>query len=136
MTNPPIDVPKITMNAIGGVVVLFRHRSKGIRRMLEFGEILETGDVNVLHRWNILTDTFMQISELTRLLETLQLYGGYTKKDMISELEEKRIILEWMVKNKITGIDDAGYVVSSYYKDKAKVAGLARDDVPFSRDIL
>ena len=109
------------MNAIGGVVVLFRHRSKGIRRMLEFGEILETGDINVLHRWNILTDTFMQISELTRLLETLQLYGGYTKKDMITELEEKRIVLEWMVKNKITGIDDAGYVISSYYKDRAKV---------------
>jgi len=136
MTNPPIEAPKITMNAIGGVVVLFRHRSKGIRRMLEFGEILETGDINVLHRWNILNDTFMQISELTRLLETLQLYGGYTKKDMITELEEKRIVLEWMVKNKITGIDDAGYVISSYYKDRAKVFDLVKQDAPFTRGML
>jgi archaeal flagellar protein FlaI len=136
MTNPPIDVPKITMNAIGGVVVLFRHRSKGIRRMLEFGEILETGDINVLHRWNIQSDTFIQTSELTRLLETLQLYGGYTKKDMIDELEEKKIILEWMVKNDVTSIDDAGYVVSNYYKNKANVVKLAVDNVKFSKDIF
>jgi hypothetical protein len=37
------------------------------------------------------------------------------------------MVLEWMVKNKVTTIDDAGYVVSSYYKDKAKVwAGKGR----------
>ena len=57
MTNPPIDIPKITMNALGGVVVLFRHRTKGIRRMLEFGEMLVTGDTNVLYKWNILNDS-------------------------------------------------------------------------------
>jgi flagellar protein FlaI len=136
MTNPPIDIPKIIMNAIGGIVVLFRHRSKGIRRMLEFGEILETGDVNVLHRWNVANDSFMQISELTRLLETLQIYGGYTKRDLTSELEEKRIIMEWMVKNNVIGMDNAGYTVSSYYKNKGKVLQLAKDDVPFSKEIF
>lgn len=136
MTNPPIDIPKITMNAIGGVLVLFRHRSKGIRRMLEFGEILETGDINVIHRWQVLSDSFTQISELTRLLETLQLYGGYTKADMVTELEEKRLVLEWMVKNDVTRIDDAGYVISNYYRDKTKVIQLAKDDVKFSRDIF
>ena len=98
--------------------------------------MLETGDVNVLHRWNITTDTFLQISELTRLLETLQLYGGYTKKEMLSELEEKRIVLEWMVKNNVTQIDDAGYTISNYYKDKAKVVGLARGDAPFTKDMF
>ena len=136
MTNPPIDIPKITMNAIGGVVVLFRHRSKGIRRMLEFGEILETGDINVLYRWNILNDTFQQISELTRLLETLTLYGGYTKKAMVEELASKKVILEWMVKNDITAIDDAGLVVANYYRDSAKVLAIAKSGAPFSRAVF
>ncbi len=136
MTNPPIEAPKITMNAIGAIAVLFRHRSKGIRRLLEFGEVLETGDVNVLHRWNIINDTFLQTSDMTRLLETLQLYGGYTRKDMVDELEQKRVILEWMVKNNVSGIDDAGFVVSRYYKDKDKIFGLAKDAVAFDRDTL
>ncbi len=136
MTNPPIDIPKITMNALGAVVVLFRHRTKGIRRMLEFGELLNTGDVNVLYKWNILTDRFGQISEMTRLLDTLTLYGGLTRKDMIDDLAERAMVLQWMIKNNLTGIDDAGYVVASYYKNKDKVIQLAKDNVTYSKDLL
>lgn len=136
MTNPPIDVPKITMNAIGGIVVLFRHRTKGIRRMLEFGEVLSTGDVNVLERWNVINDTFNQISDMTRLLETLTLYGGYTKKEMLDELDKKKMVLEWMVKNDVIDIDNAGLVVASYYKNSDKVIDLAKEGVPFSKELF
>jgi flagellar protein FlaI len=136
MSNPPIGIPKITMNALGAIVCLFRHRTKGIRRMLEFGEMLNTGDVNVIYKWNILNDKYTQISEMTRLLETLTLYGGLTKKDMVDDLAEKSSILDWMVRNDVVGIDDAGFVVANYYKHRDKVVKLARDNVTFSRGIF
>jgi len=136
MTNPPINQPKVTMNALGGVVVLFRHRSKGIRRMLEFGEMLGNGDINVLYKWNILNDRFAQISEMTRLLDTLTLYGGLTKKEMAVDLAEKALVLEWMAKNNVMSIDDSGYVVANYYKHKDKVIKLVKDNVPYSRSLF
>ena len=136
MTNPPIDIPKITMNALGGVAVLFRHRTKGIRRLLEFGEVLNTGDANVLYKWNIMNDTFGKVNEMTRLMETLTLYGGLTKKDMTDQLAEKSKVLNWMLKNDTVGIDDAGFVVASYYRHRDKVMGLVNEDVPYSRDLL
>lgn len=136
MTNPPIDIPKITMNALGGVVVLFRHRSKGMRRMLEFGEMLNTGDVNVLYKWNILNDRFGQISEMTRLLDTLTLYGGLTRKDVAEDIAEKSAIMRWMVRNNVVSIDDAGYVIAHYYKHKDKVIGLVNDNVEYSKNIF
>lgn len=136
MTNPPINVPKITMNALGGIVVLFRHRSKGIRRMLEFGEVLNTGDVNVLYKWNIMNDTFGQINEMTRLLDTLALYGGLTKKDILENVAEKSKILNWMIKNNLTSIDDSGFVVVNYYKHRDKVIQLVNEDAPYSRDMF
>jgi len=136
MTNPPIAVPKITMNALGAIVCLFRHRTKGIRRVLELGEVLTTVDVNVLYKWNILNDKYSQISEMTRLLETFTLYGGLTKKDMAEDIAEKNTVLDWMVRNNITGIDDARFVVANYYKHKDKVVQLVKDNVPFSRDIF
>ncbi len=136
MTNPPINIPKITLNALGGVVVLFRHRSKGIRRMLEFGEIQNTGDINVLYKWNILNDSFGQINEMTRLLDTLTLYGGLVRKDIAENIAEKSMVLEWMLRNNITGIDDSGFVVANYYKHKDKVIQLAKDNVKYSRDIF
>jgi archaeal flagellar protein FlaI len=136
MTNPPIDVPKITMNAIGGIVVLFRHRTKGMRRMLEFGEMLNTGDINVMYKWNILTDKFVQTSDMTRLLDTLTLYGGLTRKDIVADVEEKAAILDWMIRNNITGIDDSGFIVAHYYKHKDKVIQLVKDNVTYSRELF
>ncbi len=136
MTNPPIGIPKITMNALGGIAVLFRHRAKGIRRLLEFGEVLDSGDVNVLHRWDVINDSFNRISEMTRLMETLTLFGGYTRKELAESIEEKRTVLEWMVRNDIMNMDDAGYVVAHYYRDKSKVLALAAENAKFSRELL
>ena len=136
MTNPPIDIPKITMNAIGAVVTLFRHRTKGVRRMLEFGEMLGTGDINVLHRWNIIDDTFNKISDMTRLLETLTLYGGLTNKEMMDDLANKKVVMEWMVKNNVINIDDSGFIVANYYKDPERIIKIASEGMKFSRDIF
>ncbi len=102
MTNPPIDLPKVMLNAMGGIVALFRHRRLGIRRVLEFGEITSTGDASVLYRWNMRNDTFPQISTMTKLSEMIALYGGYTYKEILDEVQEKNKVLNWMVTNKLS----------------------------------
>ena len=136
MTNPPIDTPKIMLNSIGAVVTLFRHRRLGIRRVLEFGEVLLNGDVGVLERWEARSDTFARIGDLTRLSDTISLYGGYTSAEIIQDIDEKAKIFNWMVKNNVLGVDDSGYVVASYYKDASKVVKAVEDDVPFSRKLF
>ena len=136
MTNPPIDIPKIMLNAIGGIVTLFRHRRLGIRRTLEFGEILLTGDINVNTRWNMRNDTFPQVADITRLTDTIALYGGYIRAEIFAEIADKATVLDWMVKNKIFDMDECGYIVANYYKNKDKVLQLVKDNVPYSRGIL
>ncbi len=136
MTNPPIDVPKLMINAIGGIVTLFRHRRLGIRRVLEFGEINRNGDATVLYRWNSRQDTFMQIGEMARLADTIMLYGGYTRNEMLDEIEEKRKILEWLVKNKVFDVDATGYVIANYYKDKNSVLEIVNKDMPYSSEMF
>ncbi len=136
MTNPPINIPKISMNALGGIIVLFRHRSRGIRRMLEMGEVLETGDVNVMYKWNIMDDRFAQIAEMTRLQDTITLYGGFNKKEIAEEINERSMILQWMIKNNVLSIDDAGLVIANYYKHRDKIVQLVKDDVPYTKGLL
>ncbi|MDE1873680.1 MAG: CpaF family protein [Candidatus Micrarchaeota archaeon] len=136
MTNPPIDVPKMMLNAFGGVISLFRHRRLGIRRVLEFAEMLRSGDVSVVYRWDARNDAFAQIAEIARLSETISLYGGYDRNELSDNLEGKQKILNWMVKNNITDVDSAGYVVSSYYRNAEKVLKMASDNVPYSKDML
>jgi flagellar protein FlaI len=136
MSNPPINLPKLMLNSISAIPVLFRHRGKGIRRVLEFGEVLTNGDVNVLHRWDVYSDTFSQIGDMTRLGEMLSLYAGLTKKEIEQDIAEKVKILTYMVDNDIIGIDDSGFVVANYYKNRSKVVEIAEKNIRFSRDIF
>lgn len=136
MTNPPIAIPKIMLNSIGGLVVLFRHRTKSIRRVLEFAEVLHDGNANVLYKWSVRNDKISQISDLTRLAETLILYGGLTKSEILTDMNEKSKVLEWMVKNNIMDVDDSGFVVANYYKNRAKVMDIVNSGQNFSREIF
>jgi flagellar protein FlaI len=131
MTNPPIGIPKILMNALGAVLVQFRHRSRGLRRTFEFAEVLRSGDINVNYRWNIRSDTFTQTSDLTHLAETIALYGGLTKNEIKDDVDTKVKILNWMAGNDVVGVNDAGTVVASYYKNKSKVLGIVSDNAKF-----
>ncbi len=136
MTNPPIDTPKIMLNAIGAIIVMFRHRRLGIRRVFEFAELLNSGDANVLTRWDIRNDKFVTLSSMTRLGSTIAMYTGYTQNEIEADLDEKEHVLDWMVENKLSTVDDAGYVVSSYYKDKERVLKAVNAHTPYNRDMF
>ncbi len=132
ITNPPIGIPKILINAIGGIVSLFRHRRLGIRRVLEFGEIVKTGDANVIYRWNLKNDTFLQIAEFGRLGELLMLYGGYTKSEVSQDLKDRKEMLDWLVGNKVIDVDEVGYAIANYYKQKDNVLDLVKKKVSYT----
>ncbi|MEM3841292.1 MAG: type II/IV secretion system ATPase subunit [Candidatus Micrarchaeaceae archaeon] len=136
MTNPPISVPKIVINALGAVIVQFRHRSKGIRRTFEFAEILRTGDANVMYRWDVREDIFTQVSDMTRLSETLSLYAGLTKREIDQDVAEKSEVLNWMVKNNVVDVDNAGLVIANYYKNQSRVMDIVRSDIKYSEQLF
>ncbi len=136
MTNPPINTPKIMINAIGGIIVAFRHRSRGIRRILEFAEMMKTGDANTLYRWSMRNDTFNQVGDMLRLQEIIGLYGGLNMREIDDEVAEKAKILMWMVKHNVTNVDDSAYVVSNYYRNKQKVLDIVKNDVEYTQNMF
>jgi len=136
MTNPPIDIPKVMLNSLGAIVSLFRHRRLGIRRVLEFGEMLSIGDVTVTNRWDMKSDTFIQLNALSRLVETISLYGGYTRADIKEDISEKTRVMDWMVRNKVIDVEDSGAVVANYYKDKDRIMKIVDDNATFSKDMF
>jgi hypothetical protein len=95
---------------------------------------MRTGDANVIYRWDMREDSFLSVSTLTRLEETLNIYAGMTKKDISDSLQEKSLVLNYMVNNNIIDVDDAGLVVANYYKDRKRVVENARNNVKFSHD--
>jgi len=120
MTNPPIDIPKLMLNALSLIVVQHRDRRIGRRRTLQIAEILPNGDTNVLLQLDAQKDKLNQINESQVLMETINLYTGLTPDEIRKDINEKINILKWLVKNNITNIHQIGLIFAKYYIKKLK----------------
>ena len=127
-TNPPIEMPKKLMNSIGGVVVQFRHRRLGIRSTLEFSEIAKEGNANNLYRFNYKNQALEKTNSPAAIMDRLNLYAGYSEKDFVQEVGEKKMILEWMVRKGIYGVNETGKIIAEYYYDKDHIVRMAEKD--------
>jgi len=120
LTNPPINIPKEMLDALAGMVVTFRHRRFNIRRVLEFAEV-DKAKSNVLYRWDVKSDRIKGTGKMGKLGELLSLYAGMESREIEEDVEEKMKVLNWMVKNDYSDVDQVGEIVSNYYLDPDEV---------------
>ena len=126
LTTPPINLPKSMLPSLGAIITQYRNRRTGVRRTLEFAEITDSGDANVIYRWDPKTDELKEVGEPTRLAETLALYTGMSPKEMKDDLADKGKILRWMVEKKYFEVNIVGKVSSDYYLKPDEVLDAAR----------
>ncbi len=125
ITNPPINIPPSMVTAVDLFAVMFRDRRKGVRRLFEVAEVLPTSvegrifaRANLLYQWNAREDKIEKIQEGTKVIEELQLKTGMTREEIKKDLKEKEEVLDWLVKNKITDLNEVGKIISLYYSRK------------------
>ncbi len=125
MITPPINLPENMLEAVHVILVQYRQRRTGVRRTLELGELVRKGptkvEVNVIYRWNAKKDQLDKVAPYSRIYEEITSYSGMNEKEIEQDIQEKKKILEYMVKNSIFSIDDVGKIIALYYRDKSKV---------------
>lgn len=136
LVNPPINIPRTMLDAVSAIVVQFRHRRLGMRRVLEFAEVVKGGNVNVLYRWDLKSDTIRELNEMSVLADTLALYAGMTRQDIRDDVEEKAKVLRWMFKNNVRTVDEVGLVIARYYRSPGDVMSLVQSDAKFNPEDL
>ncbi len=117
LTNPPINVPKEMLDALAGILVTFRHRRFGIRRVLEFSEVEAGGKLNNIYKWDVKKDILKGVNKLEKIESLLELYAGLSPKEIAEDVSEKMDILDWMVNNKYSSVNEVGEIVSKYYSE-------------------
>jgi flagellar protein FlaI len=142
LIHPPISVPEPLLDALDLIVVMFRDRRRGIRRVYQVAEILSptdmpslfvkketafgsvgdgrTGGVRDLYKWNPTNDKIEKSQDSIKLIKKLKAFTGLSDAGIRRDLEEKKRILEWMVKNEIGSVDAVGKVIAEYYQDPKK----------------
>lgn len=128
MTNPPINIPETMLEALHLIVVCFRDRRSGIRKILQVAELVPSEEsgraglkTNVLFRWKPAGDKFIKQSESYRLIDELRLHTGMTTVEIQKDLNDKEKILNWMLKNNIDTLDMVGRIISDYYTDPNRI---------------
>ncbi len=135
LIEPPISVPKAEIEALHLMLVQYRDRRRGVRRTLELAEVLVGGErdlgLNYLYRWQPRTDSFVKVNESIRVTEELNLHTGMTPKEISADLKERQDILDWMLRNKIKGVNEVGSVMRYYYKEYDRLTeAVAKDRKP------
>jgi len=121
LINPPLSVPANLLSAVNLNVIMFRDRRRGIRRVFQVAEFNEKGnrtDANILYRWVPEGDKIIKHSESSKFFEDITKNTGMTRPEMEKNLEEKRVILTWLMKNKIRSLEEIGKMMNHYYGDK------------------
>lgn len=133
MTNPPISIPDVMLEALHLIAVQYRDRRKGIRRTYQVAELIPTGEVgekivlkpNILYRCKP-TGEIIAHGECIRIFDILNMHTGMTPKELLDEIDEKIEILDWMVKNKINTVNDVGKLISEYYSNREEALKLIK----------
>ena len=116
LTNPPINVPKLVLPALSAIVVQNRNRRTNQRRTLQIAEIMPNGDPHIIMQYNPAKDELTRVDKFKTINKTLQLYTGMSDAEIEKDLEQKKAILEYMVKNDIRDLNAIGQLMSKYYR--------------------
>lgn len=124
LVNPPLNVPPNLLKTVNLNVVMFRDRRMGIRRILQIAEFeAEKNEAkpNLIYRWSREEDTMIRHSESARFFEDMGRHTGLSEKEIEKNLEGKKEIFRWLIKNNLRSLKDFGTVMNLYYRNRERL---------------
>jgi flagellar protein FlaI len=136
LENPPISLPRALLTSLD--VIVFQNAidmgGKTVRRMTSVTEIVKIDpDTNQLifmepFRWCSKMDDRFESCGASKILNNIKLQNDWTDKQLDTEFENRKIILDWMAKEDIRDYRDVGRIVADYSKYPEEILKKAREE--------
>lgn len=129
LTTPPISLPPTLLQNINIIIFLVRSKVGGdyVRRADNILEVVGVSEEKLLTRnvfeWKPLNDTF-DIVDKSVVLENISRRLGMTEDTIKDELNRRKLVLDWMRKNKVFDYRNVAKIVSTYYTNPKNVLDL------------
>ena len=128
LTNAPMSVPKIMIQAIDFIIMQNRiYAPNGVtfRRISEVAEVVGSEEgviqLNKIFQWNPETDEIEKVGITSKTLSDMARLSEYSLNDLYREIENRKIVLNHMVNYNIRSVNDVNEVLELYYSDSQKV---------------
>ena len=136
LENPPISVPRIMLQTLGGIAIQIQARVnfRLVRRIKEVVEIVgidpETKDLltNTVFEWDNTNDTYRYMGKSV-ILERIMEKRNWTAEKIQTEWANRTTILDWMMAKGIRRIEDVVNVISAYYSTPEELMRRVRDQM-------
>jgi flagellar protein FlaI len=122
LESEPMNIPRTLLTTLDLIAVQRRvvFRDRVLRRIVTLTEIVGIDPAtrelitNEVYRWNPVNDVFERLRRSYRLEEIVKI-RGMTMEEAEMEIERRKEILEWMVKNNIRHYEQVNKIIRDYY---------------------
>ena len=128
LTNPPMSVPEIMIQAIDFIIMqnrIYTPSGVSFRRISEVAEVvgMEEGTVqlNKIFQWNPERDMIENVGITSHTLTQIADLSGYSINDLYNEIDNRKLVLRYMIIHNIRSVNEVNGVLEQYYKDPQKV---------------
>lgn len=128
LTNDPMSVPPVMIGAIDFIIMqnrIYQPNGVSFRRISEVAEVVgfEEGVVqlNKIFEWNPETDVIENVSISSKTLNEIGKISGNSLHDIYNEIENRKTVLRYMVKNNLRSIKEVKQIFEAYYKNSDSV---------------
>ena len=136
LENPPINVPRIMLQALDIVIIQVQVRvgEERVRRAKSITEIVgvdaTTGELltNEVFTWNASKDEFFY-SGRSYVLESVMQNRGWNDEHLQDELKRRQEILEWARMKNVKHYKDVAKIVVSYYREPGTLMEIVRKEL-------
>lgn len=124
LTEPPMNVPKIMIQALDAVVMQQRlhHRGKGlVRRITEIAEVTgfeeDKPQLSRIYKWDARKDSLEPTGVPSQIKKTIADFTGISGEEVEIEIEKRAAIIEWLREQEIRDIFEVGRFIQEYYRN-------------------
>jgi flagellar protein FlaI len=142
LETPPIDLSPSLIESLDAIIVMTNAKEKGksARRVKEISEIQSVdASTGISHSkrvfsWIPSEDVFKEEVMESFVLQKISFEEGATMQRTIAELNDRKAVLSWMLRQNIMHYEHVCDVINLYYKEKSRVMGWVKgNQSPFSK---
>ena len=121
LTQKPMDISPAYMPLMNVILSIRRvhlvkdGERRAYRRVINVNEIADYEDYRCTFKWNPVKDDYQPLLEKSVMLASITERAGVNKKDLLTEIEKRKNMLQWMKERNIRSYKDVAAIIAEYY---------------------
>jgi flagellar protein FlaI len=121
LTQKPMDISPAYLPLMNIILSIQRvhlvknNERRAFRRVLNVNEIADYQDYRGIFKWQPSGDEHEPCYDKSVILSAISDRIGWSKKELVQEIERRKNVLHWMVERKIRSYKDVAAIIAEYY---------------------